>query len=279
MSSTSSSTQIDDLDGPITLHVENGRGTVEVSATDTTGASIELNGPDIDDVRIDLVGDDLFVIVPQRRGGFLAGERRVDIVATVPTRSSLTAKLGSADLTAQGSYDHVAVRSGSGDISLDVLAGPALVETGTGGVRIELAEQALRVKSGSGDVTVGRTAHDVSISTGSGDVQIDTCTGSTQVKTGSGDLSVAHAEASVSLTTGSGDLVVDEMRGGRLQLKGASGDLRLGVPAGLPVWTDVSTVSGQITSTLEGAGQPEPGADHLEIHATTVSGDIILQQL
>lgn len=279
MSSTSSSTQIDDLDGPITLHVENGRGTVEVSATDTTGASIELNGPDIDDVRIDLVGDDLFVIVPQRRGGFLAGERRVDIVATVPTRSSLTAKLGSADLTARGSYDHVAVRSGSGDISLDVLAGPALVETGTGGVRIELAEQALRVKSGSGDVTVGRTAHDVSISTGSGDVQIDTCTGSTQVKTGSGDLSVAHAEASVSLTTGSGDLVVDEMRGGRLQLKGASGDLRLGVPAGLPVWTDVSTVSGQITSTLEGAGQPEPGADHLEIHATTVSGDIILQQL
>ena len=51
------------------------------------------------------------------------------------------------------------------------------------------------------------------------------------------------------------------------------------MPAGVPVWTDVHTVTGTIHSTLEGAGQPEPGADHVELRTTTVSGDIDLTQI
>ena len=81
------------------------------------------------------------------------------------------------------------------------------------------------------------------------------------------------------LTTGSGDLEIDVITAGRVQAKGASGGIRVGIPAGVPVWTDVSTVSGRIRSTLEGAGQPEPGADHVEVRAKTVSGDIVLVQV
>ena len=61
--------------------------------------------------------------------------------------------------------------------------------------------------------------------------------------------------------------------------KGASGDVRVGIPSGLPVWTDLSTVSGSIRSSLEGAGQPAEGQDHVELRAKTVSGDIVLTQI
>ena len=53
----------------------------------------------------------------------------------------------------------------------------------------------------------------------------------------------------------------------------------VGIPAGTPVWTDVSTVSGSIRSSLEGAGQPAEGEDHVELRAKTVSGDIVLTQI
>ena len=99
------------------------------------------------------------------------------------------------------------------------------------------------------------------------------------VKTGSGDLRVVDAADDVSLSTGSGDLRIDSGRQGRFTVKGASGDVQIGIPAGIPVWTDINTVSGQIRSDLEGAGEPTAGADHIEVRAKTVSGDVVLTQI
>ena len=45
------------------------------------------------------------------------------------------------------------------------------------------------------------------------------------------------------------------------------------------MWTDINTVSGQIRSDLEGAGEPTAGADHIEVRAKTVSGDVVLTQI
>ena len=268
--------------GPVRLYVENGRGSVEVSAGSETGArvaSVEVTGTDAHDVRVELDGDALVVVVPERRGGFLAGNRRVDLAIAVPTHSELTSKLGSADLTCTGELGPTSIRSGSGDVSLEHLTSPAQVETGSGDVRLVSADEALLVKSGSGDVEIRRCGAELTVSTGSGTVEIGECQGTATVKTGSGDLRIGHARAGVALSTGSGDLVVDKVAAGRIQLKAASGDLHVGVPAGIPVWTDVSTITGRVTSTLEGAGQPEPGADFVEVRAHTVSGDIELHQL
>jgi hypothetical protein len=79
--------------------------------------------------------------------------------------------------------------------------------------------------------------------------------------------------------TGSGDLVVGTARRGKFSMKGASGDVRIGIPAGTPVWTDLSTVTGAIHSNLEGVGQPAEGADHVELRVKNVSGDIVLNQV
>ena len=117
------------------------------------------------------------------------------------------------------------------------------------------------------------------ISTGSGDVTVGAAGGSVVLKSGSGDLRVGQAHGDVSLSSASGDLVVDTQHRGGLVAKNASGDVRVGIPGGVPVWTDVSTVTGRISSNLEGAGQPQSGEDYIEVRAKTVSGDIALKQL
>jgi len=81
------------------------------------------------------------------------------------------------------------------------------------------------------------------------------------------------------MATGSGDFLLDHAKRGRITAKGASGDVVVGIPTGVPVWTDLTTVSGRIRSSLEGAGQPDEGQDHVELRAKTVSGDIVLNQV
>ena len=61
-------------------------------------------------------------------------------------------------------------------------------------------------------------------------------------------------------------------------MKGASGDVHIGIPAGIPVWTDITTVTGRIRSSSSGAGEPSRGPDHVEVRAKTVTGDIVLTQ-
>ncbi len=262
---------------PVELYVENGRGAVEVRATETAESTVTVDGDGADETRVDLSGRRLSVIAPRHHGGLFTGGRRLNITVTVPLDSGLATKLGSADLTTHGRLGTTHARGGSGDVTLEQV-GDTLVESGSGDIVVGQV-QALRVKSGSGDVRVDRADGDVVVSTGSGDVRVGDGSATVSAKTGSGDLAVRDAASDVSFTTGSGDVVVERLRRGRLTSKGASGDVRVGIPAGVPVWTDLATVTGAIHSTLEGAGRPEPGADHVELRVKTVSGDVVLSQI
>jgi DUF4097 and DUF4098 domain-containing protein YvlB len=167
----------------------------------------------------------------------------------------------------------------SGDCTIETVDGHLLVETGSGEIRVDDIHGDLKVKSGSGDVEIGEAGGSASISTGSGDVTVENTHGSTVIKTGSGDLSISAAHADTSFSTGSGDVSIDLVERGRLTVKGASGDVSIGVRAGVPVWTDITTVSGTIRSDLQGAGQPQEGQEHIEVRAKTVSGDIALSEV
>lgn len=262
--------------GPIALYVENQAGSVDIEATDTTTTTVRLSGRDSDQVLVRHEHDRVEVVAPRRRTGFLGGGADISIRITVPAGSELAARVGSADLAASGLLGSSQVRSGSGSVTLAALGGPSAVETGSGAVRIERAGAELQVKSGSGDVTLGEVVGAVAVSTGSGDVEIRGCHRPAVVKTGSGGLSVTDCDADLTMTTGSGDTVVRTARRGRFSVKGASGDVQIGIPAGTPVWTDISTVTGRISSQVTGSGEPEEGADHVELRARTVSGDVLL---
>jgi len=263
---------------PVALYVETGSGTIDVTATDTAESRVEITGRHADEVDVTLEGRDLRIVAPRRRTGFLSEDSSLFVTVTVPTSSDLAVRTGSADLGVIGEIGDSHVKSGSGDVRLDVLAGPNSTETGSGDVEIEEVRIAARIKCGSGDVTVRHAGSSMAVSTGSGDVQIGTSEGSAVIKTGSGDVRVVEAGGDLSLTTGSGDLQIDTARRGKFSAKGASGSVHVGIPAGTPIWTDISTVSGRIHNNVEGVGQPSEGADHVELWATTVSGDVILTQ-
>jgi DUF4097 and DUF4098 domain-containing protein YvlB len=264
---------------PVRLHTEIGKGAVLVTATDTTETLVGIEGRDAEHVVVRQDGDQITVVGPKQRGGFFGGEARLDVTITLPTDSDLTIRTGSADIVVAGPVGAARLKSGSGNVTVDTATGPLLVETGSGDVRVEAARAELKAKSGSGDVLVVDAAAALMVSTGSGDVRLRTTRGAAVVKTGSGDLNVGEASGDVSLTTGSGDLVVTRAHRGRVSVKGASGDVAVGIPSGVPVWTDISTVSGEIRSDLAGAGEPAPGAEHVEVRAKTVSGDVVLTEV
>lgn len=263
---------------PVALYVEIGSGTIDVTATDTTESHVEITGRHADEVEVSLEGRDLRIVAPRRRTGFFNDDSSLFVTVTVPTTSDLAVRTGSADLGVIGEIGTSHVKSGSGDVRLDILSGSNTTETGSGDVEIEEARSAARVKCGSGDVTVRHAGSSIAVSTGSGDVQIGTSEGPAVVKTGSGDVRVVEADGDLSLTTGSGDLQIDTARRGKFSAKGASGSVHIGIPAGTPIWTDISTVSGRIHNNVEGVGQPTEGSDHVELRATTVSGDVVLTQ-
>ena len=272
-----------DTPEPIDLYVENGRGSVDVTATSTTETTVRITGERADeyDVR-DLAGERgdrrIAIIAPKRSGGFLGKDARAEIVVEVPVASGLNAKIGSSDLATHGRFDDTRVDSGSGDVSLDVVDGETIVQSGSGDVAAEHLAGDARIKSGSGDVLVRRADSRLLVTTGSGDVRVEATGDELAVKTGSGDALVGHLAGEAIFTTGSGDLVVHRVEAGRVTAKTASGDIRIGVVPGTPVWTDVRTASGRLASDLPSTGEPAPDQPYLEVRATTASGDVTLHQ-
>lgn len=260
---------------PVQLFVELGKGVVHVRATETSTTEVRVQGREADQVQVEQHGRRITVVAPKQRSLF-GGDASLQVDVTVPQDSDVAVRSGSADVLLDGRVGAGQLKSGSGDVRVASLGGPSVVETGSGDIRVDAAHADLRVKSGSGEITLGRTAASLVVSTGSGDVTVDHAAGPTAVKTGSGDLKVRESTTDVSLATGSGDLTIGSAQRGKVTVKGASGDVRVGVPEGVPVWTDISTVSGQIRSTIGGAGEPTEGQPYVELRAKTVSGDVVL---
>ncbi len=271
-----------DTPDPVELHVENNRGSVDVTATETTRTTVRITGDRAEefDVRdlADGTGPHRIAILAPPRSGALGRDPRAEIVVEVPVASGLTAKVGSSDVAAHGRFADIRVDSGSGDVTLDVVEGDATVQSGSGDLVAEHLVGQAQLKSGSGDVLVRRAESPLVVSTGSGDVRVGSARDDLAIKTGSGDAPVTSLGGEAVFTTGSGDLAIAEVASGRVTAKTASGDVRIGVVAGTPVWTDVSTTTGRVHSSLPPVGPPHDGQDHVEVRATSVSGDIHLVQ-
>jgi len=259
------------------VQVEIESGSLAATAAPTDRVVVELTGPGADDVSVQQDGDRISVIGPRSRG--FTRTRSVHVRVTTPTGSDLVTKLGSASVETTGTLGNVRVSTGSGSVTLDEVDGQAVVQTGSGDVRASRVGAEADLKSGSGDVLVARLDGTSRLSTGSGDIRVDHADGAVSLKSGSGDLRVGEAGTRASLTTASGDLEVRRMAAGHAELKNVSGDIRLGIPAGTPVWTDISTGTGRVRSGLAATGAPTEGQPYVEVTAKTVTGDVYLDQL
>ena len=263
---------------PIHLYAEIGTGQVTIDAGESSQSTIEVTGERADEVIIEQDGRTISVIGPKQRSGFRR-EPALNVTVTLPTGSQLVVRTGSANIAASGTFGLTELKSGSGDVEIETIEASAAVETGSGEITVGHVREDAWIKSGSGDVRVTETLGDATVRVGSGDVDINHAAGSTSIKTGSGDLRVSTADGDVSMTSGSGDITVHRLNRGKFSVKGASGDVAVGIPSGVPVWTDISTVSGTLHSDLASTGAPEEGQDYVELRLKTVSGDIRLKQI
>ncbi|GAA1639327.1 DUF4097 family beta strand repeat-containing protein [Georgenia ruanii] len=265
--------------GPVELYVELGAGRLTVRAGEVTETAVTVEGRDADQVSVDHHGNQVTILAPRRWMDLLGAFRDLAVTVDLPAGSTLASKLGSGDLRATGPLGPTRVRNGSGSVRLAELRGSAVVESGSGEITIGAALGDLRVRSGSGDVRVERTGGSVGIVTASGDVVLGETDGDVVARTASGEINLRDARSDARLTTASGDITVAAVHRGEIRAKAVSGDVRVGVPRGIPVWTDVSSISGKVVSTLEGAGRPAEGQDFITVRASTVSGGVYLDQL
>lgn len=263
----------------ISLFVTIGAGDVVVDASDVDTTDVEVTGEHADDVTVEQRGDEVHVSGPPRRGALFGGRDGLHVRVTLPTGSRVLTRLGSADLTVTGAIGEASFKTGSGSIRADSITRDAVVESGSGDVSLASVAGDLQVNSGSGDIELGPLGAAAAVTTGSGSVRIDSVVNEVACKTGSGDLDVGEAGGDVALRTGSGSITVGRAVRGQLVARTGSGNVRVGIPSGVPVWTDVQSGSGLVRSDLAGVGEPQEGQDFIELRAKTGSGNVYLEQL
>jgi len=250
--------------GPLSLDVRIPVGAIEVRATDTTETHVELTGErDAEEITVELTprplgGHRLLVAHrPRKTFGWFGGLEDLRCRIDVPVGTEIEGESGSADLTVIGDIGALDFRSGSGDLSFGDVAGN------------------VSVKLASGDVEGGAVGGDLTAHSASGDVRVESVGGATIVRTASGDTELGRVGGSVQVTTASGDVEIERAETGRLNLRTVSGDVTVGVAPGTRVWLDLGSTSGDAISELDGADGE--GAS-LEVHAASVSGDILVRR-
>jgi DUF4097 and DUF4098 domain-containing protein YvlB len=260
--------------GPQQVHVELQSGEVDVETTEEPVLVVDAEGDRAEEVRVERTDTGLTVVGP-RRAGFFSTQSDIRVRLRVPVDSDLSTKLGSAGLTGRGRLGTVHLATGSGDIDLEGVR-TASVRAGSADIVIASVDGDADVKAGSGDVRLRSVSGAARVATGSGNVEIGDGHGGLSLKSGSGDLVVGAASGDASLSTASGDLAVRWIDRGKVQLRNVSGDIRLGIAAGTPVWTDVQTTTGRVRSALPPLGPPRDDQAYVEVRASSISGDIDL---
>jgi DUF4097 and DUF4098 domain-containing protein YvlB len=219
---------------------------------------------------------EVVVDVRDRGRGFNFGrgaEIRIEI--RCPDGTSVEAKSGSADIEGRGKFGSVDVECGSGDVEFEELSGDAKVNAASGDVTFESVGGGARINTASGDVQLNSVRGDAKINSASGDVIVQEVEGGLEVNSASGDVIVREAGSSVSVNTASGDQLIGSAVKGRVALKSASGDMKIGIREGSTLHVDARSRSGEVRSELPVSDTPPEGdAPHIELRANTMSGDI-----
>ncbi|MGZ4320073.1 MAG: DUF4097 family beta strand repeat-containing protein [Gaiellaceae bacterium] len=269
--------------GQVRLDIRLGAGEIrlETGAGSETTVTLEPLRDDegtrgaIEDARIDLRkrGNGHEVLVEVRGRHFRNAEVSIEI--RCPDGADVKAKTGSAGIEGHGRFGSLDAQSGSGDVQFGELSGDAKIDAASGDVQLGEVGGELRTNTASGDVQIGQIGGPAKINSASGDVQLGEAAGSLDVNSASGDVQVQEAGSSVSVNTASGGQTIGSVSEGKVSLKSASGDLKVGIREGSTLWVDARSRSGQVRSELPVSDAPPEGdAPHVELRASTMSGDI-----
>ena len=245
---------------PIDTFVNIAAGRVVLAAEPTDITTVELAAARaghadelLSDVRVSFEHGRLEIAGP-KRAGLWRGHAGLDLAVTMPAGSRCQVRTASADLSCTGDLAALDVNTASGDVVAGTITGHAVIETA------------------SGDVQLDEVRADADLHTASGDVQLARAGGAVTVRTASGDVNIGGAASSVTVTASSGDVELGSVSAGRAEVKTVSGDIVVGVAAGVGVYLDLASLTGSTTSQLDDTGASDDVP--LEVVCRAVSGDI-----
>jgi DUF4097 and DUF4098 domain-containing protein YvlB len=272
--------------GETRLDIRLGSGEVRLETAEVQETTVvleplrdnEASAAAIENARLELRdrGDGHEVVIDVRdRGRGLFRNAEVLIAVTCPEGASVETKSGSADVEGHGRFGSVEVETGSGDVEFGEIAGEAHVNAASGDVQLASVGGDARVNTASGDVQIRSIDGDAKINSASGDVILREVRGELSVNSASGDVLVREAASSVGVNTASGDQEIGSVSTGKVTLKSASGDLKIGIKEGSTLWVDARSRSGEVRSELPVSDLPPDGnGPTVELRANTMSGDI-----
>jgi len=262
-----------DTPGKTRLRVKNASGLISVDPSETGRTTVELEALRDDDATreaieratVELNGNEVLVEIGVGGKGFGVGPAwisfgrtpQVGVRIRCPEGADLDCMTASADVAAQGRLGEVEVKTASGDVAVEHVAG-------------------LRLQSASGDVRAKTVDGEARIQTVSGDVRLGTVAGPVSATLVSGDFAIDDAGTDLSAKTVSGDQRIGAVREGQIKLQSVSGDVRIGVRRGTRVHLDVNSTSGDVSSELDVKDSPSdtPSGSEARLQAKTVSGDV-----
>lgn len=252
-----------EVPGRLDLRMRIRSGDIHIRQTEAAAASVHVTGERKDEeISIEADSSSLGTrlrVVQSKAGGGWGSRGGLQIDVEVPEGSAAEITTGSGDLIVEGTLGELAFQSGSGDARIDAVTG------------------SVKLKSASGDTRIGSIGGDLSLTTASGDVAIGSVEGAINARSASGDLEIGGVTGATRVTSASGDLTIGSASAD-LALRSVSGDIEVGVPAGMRIWFDLSSTSGDTVSELEPGEDLDDARGSFEIRAATVSGDVRIRR-
>jgi DUF4097 and DUF4098 domain-containing protein YvlB len=272
---------------PISVTLELGVGEVRITASDRTDTVVEVRPSDDADesdvkaaqqVRVDYAHGKLQVTGPKARAfDFSRKTRSVDVTIELPSGSGVSAEMQAGDFRGAGRLGESGFKTSVGNVRLE-RTGPLRLRTSTGKVSVDGIAGDAEISTGSGRVQIGEIEGSAVVKNSNGDITIDSVTGDLRVRTANGDISVERAGAGVEAKTANGSIRLGEVVHGSVVLETAMGDLEVGIAGGTAAWLEVNTGFGQVRNLLDEAPRPTESDETVEVRARTSYGDITIRR-
>ena len=270
----------------ITVTIEIGVGDVQITAEDRTDTVVEVRPTDENDASdvkaaeqtsVEFADGVLVVKAPKPPVvDFSRKTRSVDVSIALPAGSHVHAEAALGDLHCSGRLGECTFKTSIGDVQLDHI-GPLRLKASGGHITVGRVDGDAEVSTATGRIRIGEVDGAATVKNSNGHTEIGKVSGDIRVRNALGDISVDHAlGAKTDVETANGSVRVGEVTHGTVVLKTSTGDLELGIGAGLPAKLELTTGFGRVRNMLENAD--EPSEKSIDVRAHTSYGDITIQR-
>ncbi len=286
------------VNGPVRLEISNGSGDTRISAgnpgTVEVHALIRMYGWSPESAQQDLrdfssnppiTQDGNFVHVGMPGFNSIGRHVSIEYSVTTPPDTDIRGASGSGDVELNGIQGPAEFTIGSGSLTGMNIANDVRAIVGSGSVTLSNSQGLVSVSTGSGSIVIRGSKGEVRARAGSGSIRIEQPGDRTQATTGSGDIDVSGAVADLRLHTGSGSISIDGNPGAMdfWDARTGSGGIQMHVPANASFEFSGRTSSGSIDVTVPNAMVQSSGRHELDarigdgkarVEVSTGSGDV-----